>query len=140
MKYLYYSIYIFYKNVIKVGSYDTPHFYAKSMLSGFQSFAIWMFVNYIYIYLNNYRDVMNTKAIIPFLFYLLIFFINNKVYEKRKEKIIKNLGNKSRLFRNTIHMTSAVIIIILIKLLFSMSTYKRNLRIELEKDYYEIPY
>ncbi len=83
---------------------------------------------------------MNTKAIIPFLFYLLIFFINNKVYEKRKEKIIKNLGNKSRLFRNTIHMTSAVIIIILIKLLFSMSTYKRNLRIELEKDYYEIPY
>ena len=140
MKYLYYSIYMFYKNVVKVGSYDTPHFYARSILSLLQMLFIWFSIEYIYIYLNDFKNVLNTTPMIPFLGYLLLLFGNKKYYKKRKIIIIKELGTKNRKYRNTIHIISAVIIIILIKIFFSMATYQRNLIEAIEKDYYEIPY
>ncbi len=98
--------------MVKVGSYDTPHFYARSILSLLQMLFIWFSIEYIY--LNDFKNVLNTAPMIPFLGYLLLLFGNKKYYKKRKKLIIKVLGTKNRKYRNTIHIISAVIIIILI--------------------------
>lgn len=124
MKYLYGSLFWFYDKIIRVSSYDTPHFYVCIVMAVVLNFVVFATAN---IYLLS---IMKGKiSYPPYLFFLVglgIYFVLNFYFKTKSEKIIKDLNSKSRQKRNIGFIISFAVIVFFALLYFHTGDLIRN--------------
>ena len=118
MKYLYFSIYVFYKKVVKIEYWgDTPFHYCNIVLSLFETMLLFSIIDYV-ILLNYKGTYIAYTPLIPFLGAMIIFFINKKYYRTREKKIIKELSKKDSKTKFLIYFLSLVFLLIVIYIFY----------------------
>ena len=122
MRYLYYTIYIFYKKIIKIGYWgDEPFFYCNIVLALFQSFLIFSILNFylLYSYNGEYIDYSEWWFIIIGMF---LFLFNSYYFKERKKIIIKDISIKPKKRKILIILSSFFVLSFLIWLFFHTGT------------------
>lgn len=119
MKYLYFSIHMFYKNIIKIdkwGAQSTFH-YCNIVLSLFQVMILFSFIDFL-LFIKYRGSIIEYHPIIPFLVTMVFFYINKRYYRNREKNILKEMSKKSRFFKNIIFLITAIILMSVILLFF----------------------
>lgn len=122
MQYLYYTIYLFYKKVIKIEYWgDTPFFYCNIVLALFESFFIFSLVNiyYLYSYNGNFIDYSEWWF---FGVGMILFLFNTYYFKESKNNIIEGISVKSKKRKNLIIFGSTIVFLVLTWLYFHTGT------------------
>jgi hypothetical protein len=118
MKYLYYSVYIFYTKVVKIESWgESPVFYCSGLISVFESMLIFSILDFYLVKSNTITEINYSKWI-PISFTIVLFLINYFYFRKRNDKLIKEINDKSRKSIFFMKLVSSIIIIFIIVLFF----------------------
>lgn len=118
MKYLYYTIHLFYKKIVRIEYWgDTPFFYCSIVIAVLQTFILFSCVN-LYLLEVSKGEYVGYSPWWFFLFGMGMFLVNRFYFKDKKENIIKEISAKSKIFRNTIVILSIIFILIIIKMYF----------------------
>lgn len=110
MKYLYYSLYMFYTRIVYVQKYYPPIVNIAAVLALLQSFLIFAFVN-TYLYLSTGKEVITYSTLLPFGVALILYWLNEKYYKKKETKILAEISTKPFWMKMTIIVFSVIVII-----------------------------
>jgi len=117
MRYLYYTIYIFYKKIIRIEYWgDNPFFYCNIVLALFESFLIFSLLNLYLLYLYSGTFINYSKWWF-FAIGMILFLFNSYYYKSRKSNILKEMSIKSK-GRKAIIFISSILLFLLITWLF----------------------
>jgi hypothetical protein len=115
MKYLYYTLYIFYTKVIKIQNYDTPHFNISLVLGTLQGLWVFILLNTLKLILTS---KLNEASWLIFVLIFLFSILNWYYYKSISKRLIKRINSKTKIKKKSIIINSAVIIIVGIILAF----------------------
>ena len=116
MKYLYYTLHIFYTKVIKVQNYDTPHFSISLVLATLESFIVFSIIDLLL--LGQLESKISYIKWIPISFIAFAFTLNWYYYKPKKKEIIRNISSKPKKTRNVIIILSTLFILLIISFWF----------------------
>ncbi len=126
MKYLYFSIYMFYKKIIRIEYWgDKPFFYCSLLISLFEGFLIFILLNYYLLYTSK-GNYIGLSKMFSFIVVMLLFFINTKYFKNKEAKIIKELSSKSKKDKIVIFFISFVILAFIVFFYFHTGTLIRD--------------
>lgn len=129
MKYLYYSLYLFYKKIIKIESWgDKPFWYCTIVLALFQTFLLFAIVNLCLVYFGN-GDKIDYSEIWFFGIGMLLFVLNRVYYKPREERLLKKISSKSKTTKNIIVIVSVLVMILIAKTYFFTGDLIRDVNI-----------
>tara|TARA_B110000046_G_scaffold86197_1_gene94278 strand:+ start:7933 stop:8322 length:390 start_codon:yes stop_codon:yes gene_type:complete len=115
MKYLYYTLYIFYTKTIKIQNYDTPHFNISLVLGTLQGLWVFILLNTLKLILTS---KLNEASWLIFVLIFLFSILNWYYYKSISKRLIKRINSKTKIKKKSIIINSAVIIIVGIILAF----------------------
>ncbi len=113
MKYIYYSLYQFYTKIIKVQEYYPPIINIAGLIAFIQTIIIFVFVDF-YIFQSSKSKVISYHPFIPFALAMVLYYFNEKYFEKRESKIIKEINSMSLSVKLFSHIFTILIIVLLI--------------------------
>jgi hypothetical protein len=113
MKYIYYSLYQFYTKIIKVQKYYPPVVNIAGIIGLLQAILIFSLIN-IYIFSTTQNKVLPYHALIPFGVAMVFYYFNEKYFEAREAKIIKELNDKPLFVKILSHLFTIAVIIVLV--------------------------
>ncbi len=126
MKYLYFSLYEFYKKIIKIEYWgDTPSHYCNIVLALFETMMLFSVIDYVLL-LNYKESQISYSPLIPFSIAMFLFFFNKKYFKNKEAKIIKELSSKSKKDKIVIFFISFVILAFIVFFYFHTGTLIRD--------------
>ena len=118
MKYLYYTLYLFYKNIIKIEKWgDRPFFYCNIVLALFQTFFLFAIVNICFVLLGDGSKI-DYSELWFFIIGMGLFALNRVYFKPREKRIIKELSSKSKTTQTIIVVISVVVMIFVVRAYF----------------------
>ncbi len=125
MHYLYYTIYIFYKKIIRIEYWgDKPFFYCNIVLALFESFFIFSLLNLYLLYLYGGMFINYSK----WWFYaigMILFLFNSYYYKRRESNILKEMSIKSKENKTIIFICSFLLFLLITWSFFHTGTLVR---------------
>ena len=94
MKYLYYTLYIFYTKVIKIQNYDTPHFNISLVLGTLQGLWVFILLNTLKLILTS---KLNEASWLIFVLIFLFSILNWYYYKSISKRLIKRINSKTKI-------------------------------------------
>lgn len=118
MKYIFFSIYTFYKNVVRIEYWgDTPFFYCYIVFALLESFILFSVVNYYLLYTRK-GEYIDYPVWLFFTVTMVFFFLNRSYFKGKEKKIINGISLKSKNDKNIILLLSFFSIVITIIIYF----------------------
>lgn len=118
MKYLYYTIYLFYKRIIKIEKWGiAPIVYCSSIISILQTFILFSLVDFYLLYVQKSNYIDYPVILIPIVG-VVFYQINWRFFEKREDLYLKEISSKPKIFRNLTVSLSLIFIFFILKLYF----------------------
>ena len=113
MKYIYYSLYKFYTKIIKVQRHFPPIVNIAAVLAFIQMAIIFTIVNLIiYFYLGEKR--LPYHPLIPFGIAVLLYWLNERYYEKREKELVKELDSQPLQVKIIFHILTLGLIVFVV--------------------------
>ncbi len=118
MRYLYYSLNHFYKEVLKIENWgDNPFFYCIVVISVLESMALSSILDF-YLALSTSGNFLDYSKWIPIFSIVLLFGINYYYFSKLGNKILTEINCESKKKRFYIRLVSFLVIVFVLSLFF----------------------
>lgn len=133
MKHLYYTLYLFYKKVIRIESWgDTPFWYCTIVLALFQIFLLFGIIN-IYLLNFNNGNKIDYSEFLPFTIGMIFFLINRFYFRPREKKILVDMSSKSKASINITIILSIIVFVLIAKFYFYTGDLVRDFNMNVVK-------
>ncbi len=131
MKYLYYTLYVFYKKIIKIESWgDKPFWYCTIVLALFPTFFLFAIVNLFLVKLGDGGKI-DYSELWPFITGIGLFFLNRAYFKSREERLLKEISSKSKTSRTIIVVISVAVMILALRAYFFTGDLIRNVNLSI---------
>jgi len=122
MRYLYYTIYLFYKKVIKIEYLgDTSFFYSNLILGFFETIFLFTIFRFYLLYFRNGQYIDYSEWWF-FCSLIILYSFNVYYFNNRKNNIIKTISSKSKKNKILIIVMSSIFLFCIILLYLYSST------------------
>lgn len=123
MKFMYFSLYMFYTKIISVQKHYPPRISVVGILAALQVFLITAIID-TYFFLKTNEILVRYPAYIPLILWFILYKLNEDYFQDKEELIIKELSSKSIKYKLNIYVFSFLSILIIFWLSFRHGLYQ----------------